>query len=403
MAKVSLFFRPSQSNIREGVLCFRISHAGATAVVSTGIVIQREEWSSADSCICIPAAVLPERSQELATYSSTILRHRAALQNILAGFLRAGHPFHVSQIANVFRTLLGSVGFVSYAHDLIFRLQRGYSHVTARRYRTTINSFCRFLGDVSDVSFLEFCPSLLLSYESWLHSHGIGINSSSFYLRNLRAIFNRAVRDGVATPVRPFERVYTGIAKTVKRALDIDSIRRIQRFPLPEGSSADFARSLFLFSFYTRGMSFVDMAFLRKADIVDGRLTYCRQKTRHCLSILWEAPMQHIVDRFPTADSPYLLPIVSNCDTDVRQQYICVRQRVNRQLRILGERMGLPIPLTMYVARHSWASIAHNCQVPVAVISEALGHTSEHTTRIYLSSFEGAPVDHANHQVLSML
>lgn len=145
------------------------------------------------------------------------------------------------------------------------------SRITAERYKTSLNSFCRFLGHASDVPFPEFTSPLLQSYERWLHLQGITANTSSFYLRNLRAVFNRAVADGVAAASSPFSQVFTGVSKTVKRAVDIDTLRALKCMSLPAGSPADLARSLFFFSFYTRGMSFVDMAFLRKSDVADGR------------------------------------------------------------------------------------------------------------------------------------
>lgn len=63
----------------------------------------------------------------------------------------------------------------------------------------------------------------------------------------------------------------------------------------------------------------------------------------------------------------------------------------------------LPIPLTMYVARHSWASIAKQKQISISVISGALGHDSEKTTLIYLSTLDTFAVDNANSEILAAL
>lgn len=403
MSKISLFLRPSAHVAGEGILCFRLSHAGATAVISTGVRILREEWSSHVMAVNPDAAVSPARRQTLLSIAAEMQCHMQRMQDVFGTFYRSGSPFHVSQVAQVFRHALGAAGFVAYAQGLILRMLHSGSRITAERYKTSLNSFCRFLGHASDVPFPEFPSPLLQSYERWLHLQGITANTSSFYLRNLRAVFNRAVADGVAAASSPFSQVFTGVSKTVKRAVDIDTLRALKCMSLPAGSPADLARSLFFFSFYTRGMSFVDMAFLRKSDVADGRLTYCRQKTHRQLSILWETPMQRIVEGFGTSQSPYLLPIIRRPEGNLRNQYISARQCVNRHLRALGERLGLKVPLTMYVARHSWASIARGNQVPVAVISEALGHTSEHTTLIYLASFEPASVDRANRMILGLL
>lgn len=165
----------------------------------------------------------------------------------------------------------------------------------------------------------------------------------------------------------------------------------------------DLARDLFMFSFYTRGMSFVDMAYLRKSDLRNGILSYRRRKTNRQLFVKWERQMQAIVDKYSTGDSPYLLPIIKNMETDSRRQYQNASHFVNTKLRKIGVMLGLSMPLTAYVARHGWASIAKSKQVPVATISEAMGHDSETTTRIYLASLDTAHVDRANHLVLSAI
>ena len=160
---------------------------------------------------------------------------------------------------------------------------------------------------------------------------------------------------------------------------------------------------MFMFSFYTRGMSFVDMAFLKKTDLNNGMLTYRRKKTGQLLSIRWEKCMQDIVDKYPGNYSTYLLPIIIHIRKDERLQYknsICL---VNRRLKEIGKKLGLVHPLTMYVARHSWASIAKTKNISIGIISEAMGHDSETTTQIYLSSIQTNQIDNANRNILKDL
>lgn len=201
----------------------------------------------------------------------------------------------------------------------------------------------------------------------------------------------------------PFKHVYTGIDKTVKRAVSLKIIRQIRNLDLTLNPSLDYARDMFLFSFYTRGMSFVDMAFLKKRDIQNGILSYRRQKTHQQLFIKWEKPMQDIVEKYDTRNTPYLLPIIRNMQVDERRQYKTAAHRVNSKLKKLGEQMGLTIPLTSYVARHAWASIARSKNISISVISEAMGHDSENTTRIYLASLDTSVVDKANSLILKSL
>ncbi len=277
---------------------------------------------------------------------------------------------------------------------------------TAENYTSTMNSFKRFTGG-RDVKWSQFSPKLMMEYEAWLKSGGISRNTASFYNRILRAVYNRAAENGLTVRDTPFRHVYTGIEKTVKRALPLGCIRRIKSLDLTENPGGDYARDMFLFSFYTRGMSFVDMAFLKKTDLRSGALTYCRRKTGRRLIIRWEPCMQEIVDKYAaaTAGTGFLLPIIArpgNADFE-RIQYKRALRRVNKNLKVISSMIGLKTNLTTYVSRHSWANIAQSQNCPISVISRSLGHESEMTTRIYLDSVDTATVDKANNSILNLL
>ena len=223
-------------------------------------------------------------------------------------------------------------------------------------------------------------------------------------MRVLRAVYNRAVDKNLITQIHPFKQVYTGIDKTIKRAINLKTMRKIKQMDLSGQACLEYARDMFMFSFYTRGMSFVDMAYLKKNNLSNGTLSYTRQKTGQQLYIKWEKCMQDIVEKYRLEDSPYLLPIINpNNRIEERKQYIYASHNINRSLKIIGGRIGLTSPLTMYVSRHSWASIAKSKNVPVSVISEGMGHESEATTRIYLASLDTSAIDKANNMILKLL
>ena len=113
--------------------------------------------------------------------------------------------------------------------------------------------------------------------------------------------------------------------------------------------------------------------------------------------------MQEIIDKYDTSGTPYLLPIIRDMKEDARKQYKSEAHRENQSLKKIGKLLGLAIPLTSYVTRHSWASIAKSKNIPIATISEAMGHDSENTTRIYLASLDTTVVDKANSLILKSL
>ena len=165
----------------------------------------------------------------------------------------------------------------------------------------------------------------------------------------------------------------------------------------------DFARDMFIMSFMLRGMSFVDMAYLKKKDLANGYITYKRSKTGQQLTIEWTKDMQDILNKYPENESDYLLPIIRNRGVKDRYVYRNVGYNINHNLKTIARKLGLSIPLTMYVARHSWASAAKAKGVPLSVISEGMGHDSETTTQIYLASLDTSVVDRANSLILKSL
>ena len=290
-----------------------------------------------------------------------------------------------------------------YMEKQIVRLQRHGQYRTAETYTSTLNSFRRFREE-ADLSLQELSSEMLSDYACHLRHSGVAPNTVVFYLKRLRAVYNKAVEDELVEDRRPFRKVSTSSERTVKRAIPLKYIRNLKELDLSHCPSRCFARDMFLFSFYTRGMSFVDMAHLRKANLKGRMLTYRRKKTGQALTVYWEPCMRQIAAKYAAGpSSPYLLSIIRHPEDDVRKQCHTVLTLINRHLKEIGQGIGLTAPLTMYVARHSWATIARDEGVSLSVISEGMGHESEKTTRIYLASLESQVIDKANKKILAKL
>lgn len=273
---------------------------------------------------------------------------------------------------------------------------------TGETYQQTLSSFMKFRNGV-DLDFNMLDAEMIEQYECYMRTKCLSRNTTSFYMRVLRSVYNRAVDDGLVLQSNPFKRVYTGVDKTTKRAIGLEDIRRIKELDLADKPDLDYGRDIFMFSFYMRGMSFVDMAYLRKKDLVNGYVSYIRKKTGHQLSIRWEKSMQDIVDKYPANQTQYMLPIITRQDGTERRQYLNKIMFVNRKLKQIALMAGVSTPLSMYVSRHSWASIAKLNNVPLDVISEGLGHENEKTTQIYLSAIQSNRIDEANSLILKRL
>lgn len=303
---------------------------------------------------------------------------------------------------NISRQPITRPSLFPFMNHLIAQLEQMGKQRTAETYRTTQNSFKRFRQG-ADISLDEIDADLMLLYEAYLHNHKVTRNSSSFYMRILRAVYNRAVEKELTSNRYPFRHVYTGIDKTTKRAIPLEAVRKLKALDLTDAPALDFARDMFLFSFYTRGMSFIDMAYLQKSDLQNGILSYQRRKTGQKLCIRWEKCMQKIVRKYEQkCYGPYLLPILKTVHNN-RNQYKSALFKINKNLKKLALQIGIPTPLTLYVARHSWASAAKRKNIPISVISEGMGHNSETTTQIYLASLNNTIIDDANAQILKEL
>lgn len=402
MATVKVKFRPSTGGFGEGAVFYRIIHDRVVRQVTPGYRLSSSDWEFLQSGQLTELNSGKHKSV-LLSLKRQISDDLFKFNKIIAGFESSGEPYTADDVLSSFMSKESYGDFISFIRDIIYQLKHVGRVRTAETYSTTLNSFSRFCSIRGDVDLDEVDGALMMEYENYLKSNGLIPNTISFYMRNLRALYNRAVEKGITVQRNPFKHVYTGVDKTVKRALSIKMIRKIRDMDLSLLPSMDYARDMFMFSFYTRGMSFVDMAYLKKKNLQNGILAYRRQKTNQQLFIKWEKPMQDIIDKYDTSGTPYLLPIVKDVNSDVRRQYRNACHLVNVKLKMIGVDLGLPIVLTSYVARHTWASIAHSKNVSLSVISEAMGHDSENTTRIYLASLDMSVIDKANKMIIKSL
>ncbi len=310
--------------------------------------------------------------------------------------------YTVDDIIDEFNRYASKYSLFNLMEDIIIKLKQNGKIRTSETYTAALNSFKKFRKD-EDIMLDCLTSQIMEAYEAWHQSRGVAPNTISFYARILRAVYNRAVEDEIIENKNPFRHVYTGVDKTVKRALPLPVIKKITTLDLSLTPSLDYARDIFIMSFMLRGMSFIDMAYLRNTDLANGYVTYRRRKTGQQLTIEWTKEMQFILDKYPENASDYLLPIIRNPGTNERCTYRNAGYNINHNLKKIAKKVGISIPLTLYVARHSWASAAKAKGIPISVISEGMGHDSETTTQIYLASLDALVVDKANSLILKAI
>lgn len=405
MASIKMKFRASSIHKGEGVIFFQVIHKRVVRQLATPYHIKVSEWDAITQSVLLEDAELnAERNRYLADISAKLDSEYRLLCRIISSFDKKAEMYSADSIINEYRLIAKENTLSTFVKSIIVQLQQNHQHCTARNYQSTLNSFMRFRGG-EDLPLDMMDATIIQSYEAWLKNQGICRNTSSFYMRILRAVYNRAVEKNLVTQQHPFRHVYTGIDKTRKRAVDLGMIKTLKQMDLTGKQSQSFARDMFLMSFCLRGISFVDLAKLRKTDIRGGYLYYTRSKTRQSFCVKWEPIMQEITDKYKpqVESSEYLFPILSDENVSNNNVYRNAQMRIGYNLKGIAKTLGLKENLTLYVARHSWATIARDSNVPVSVISEALGHDSELTTQIYLQSIQTSEVDKANASILGQL
>ena len=317
---------------------------------------------------------------------------------------------------------------LEYFDELISQFEKTGNVGNRRVYRDVKNSLQHFIGEEKDISFDGVTVKFCNQYETKMRSEGGADSSLSVRFRTLRAVINKAIANGYSKPTSyPFARntaennkfqIGKFDTKTTKRAISKLDIRKIEAYqpPQDDGKYAglrntqerlQLAKDLFLFSYYCGGINFVDMANLRWSNIgkdLDDkpRLSYIRQKTSGKFSIRLMTQTLAILDRYrpdEVRSTSYIFPILNTAlhTTPTQRQNRCgkIMGQVNVDLKTIGTSVGIETTLTSYVARHSFAMALKRSGVATGIISEAMGHSDERTTQIYLSEFDTDLVDAA--------
>lgn len=270
---------------------------------------------------------------------------------------------------------------------------------TLANYQTAMRSLMLFAG--TEVALADMNNEFICSYEHWLKHQGISPNTISCYMRSLRTLWRSATSRLELEADNPFKNVFTGNAKTRKRSITIDDIRKLRQLVLPPDSFEALSRDVFLFSFYALGMPFVDVAHLCWSHIADNVIFYYRRKTCQPVKVHLEPCMIDIVNRYGCCSRDLIFPFISHPgESSEEQEYQLALNKYNRALKRIGRKAGIGCVLTSYVVRHTWASVAFSSNVELPVISRALGHTNTDTTLIYIREIDDNRLDEANRMLL---
>ena len=303
----------------------------------------------------------------------------------------------VDKVSSPIRLVTVGELFKQYLHRLEDEKRTGYRLSIQQTYNSLIK-FNRHL----DIPFSGIDCNWLRRYETWLRKQDKSENTIGIRFRNIRTIFNLAMdMELVKQEDYPFKKFKVSKLhqETAKRALSKDEIQAVISYPV---GGKDFytrlAVSLFTFSYFMGGINFVDMAYLTDKNIIEGRLIYHRKKTSKLINLPLQEEALMVLKMYKDSSKGYLFPILSKEHKTEQQKLNRLHKvitKVNRALKAIGEELNIPIKLTTYCARHSYATVLKRAGVATSIISESLGHSSERVTQIYLDSFENNQIDKA--------
>ena len=390
-----MFPQPDASG--KHTIYLRITHGGKHRYRTLNRHATPSQWDSEKSRFTKSFAEFKVENEILTMYEA-----RAA--TILRNFERDGIPFsfdtfEAEMFASQTATAKSSPNLVEYTRQIADDLQREKRHGNSLLYRNLAHLFEKYkprtsLGEINTAWLTRF--EHYQRAERGMKPGGIAAN-----MRTLRAVCNRAIKAGIMRqdwyPFQTYTLAHLN-QPTPKRAIQIDDIKRIQD-DTPENDIERFARDLFIFSLYARGMNLVDIAHLRPENLQAGRIEYDRRKTHVHYSVALNEITLAILERYAMPGAEYCFPILSDFHATDKQQQERIHRvmvNVNRALRAIATRLGIAGRISFYTARHTYASALKERGISTDVISEALGHANLKTTEIYLKQFDKSVVDQAD-------
>lgn len=381
-------------------IMLQIIKDGKTKVISTGINCLENEWDGAQL----------KRSHTNYQKRNLILSNiKNKALKIIDDFVTDEIDFTLLDFERKFNGEKANSKTTVYEHfqEKIELMNLSGRTGNARSYRDTCNSFFNFHSD-KQLGFRNLNVTLIEKYEAHLRSRNNQDSGIAFRMRSLRAIYNSAIRNGIVKQeYYPFDKYKISKlkGKGLKRALSREEIKKILDVDLANRPDLIDAKNYFIFSYFSRGINFVDMMKLKKESIQDDNIEYIRSKTKGRFVIKIMPPVQTILDYYLSQKSTtdYLFPILLKNDLtaiQIENRKHKTLSKFNKDLKTLALLAEVEKNVTSYVIRHSFATNMKQLGVATDLISQSMGHANLDITNSYLKEFENNVIDDANEKLL---
>lgn len=400
--KVILFKSKTLSNGEHPVM-LRIIKDRKPKYISTGINCSDDLWDEKLS--------IPKKNHPLYKEAKILIgKKKLDAEKLIYNLENENDNLSAFEIKGKLRKgKVNSILLFSYFDIVIERLKVSGQVKNSEIYKDTRRNLYHYIGK-GDIPFSQVDVSFLNKFEEFLKSKGKGGNTIYLYLRTLRALINKAIKEQVCNekyyPFSKFSLSKYANIKTAKRSIQQEDVAKIKNLKIKEPDLL-LARDVFMFGYYCRGMNFTDIAFLKWENIKSNRMIYERKKTKELFNIELLEPAKDILGFYRpvtfTGSQSYVFPILNEnhiTPTTIYNRKVKMLKMVNRNLKEIGKKTGIAIDLTTYVSRHTYAWVLKKNGISTTIISQAMGHDSEKTTQIYLNDFENKILDEASKKIL---
>lgn len=383
-------------------IILRLSHLRKTTSIRIGESVPLNSWDENSERIKKSYG----DSMTVKRLNNKLLKEKVRVNNVIDKLNEKEelNYLSVTQLKNKITKKVTVKSFFEYSNTIIDELNKVERYGNANSYNAVTKILKKFNNN-HDLKFNEVNYEFLKKFEKYHYSRGNSTNGLAVYMKTIRAIYNKAIKDGIISKeAYPFNNYRIKTVPTEKRAIDIKSIKSIMELELNENDTLFHYRNYFLASYMLYGVSFIDMAFLKLENIVDNRVKFFRRKTSKPYDIkitpqLKEILVYYIKDK---TKQDFIFPIITRDTYELQyKDVLWARKRYNKGLKAIAEKCNIDQRLTSYVSRHSFATQAMLQDVPLQAISAMLGHNRLSTTQIYLKSLPNEILDGYNQNLVS--
>lgn len=387
------------------------------AFISIGISGTFDSWDETQQQFILlegRSKAVKEANEQRKKYNDLIERYNQRAKEVTKKLEDDKIDWTFNQFKDAFFAKTKQGNFHSYISDHVQTLRATNHTGNAICYERTLHMLTLFDSKITERVFGEIDIRYVKRFDTFLQKRGNKGNTRKYYFKALRAILNKAIQDGEASNTTyPFGKGGFKITdleeETPKRYLPDEYLHTLKT-KMSKRPVREYARNLFLFSYYCYGISFIDMAHLKNKNIVlhnNGRyIVYKREKTKNQrkvkpIQIKITDEIQGLIKSLQTFKQPlndYLLPIVT-VDHKGEKLYEHIRnkgKRYNSYLKDIANEFEFEFNLTSYVSRHTMAMQLQGNAIPREVISQILGHHDLQTTNTYLDSLDSSIIDEAS-------